>query len=235
MTRISIPPRLSRWILPHGRWGRVRAGALAACLGLLVLHVGCLPRAALGGYEPQEGDLVFQSLYPVPIVRAIEGATHSDYSHCGIVLKDGAGNWIVREAFSIHGVDDTPVREFAARGRLAAVDIYRLAEAPAGLGPRLRAASEPWLGLPYDFLFKPGDDEFYCSELVWKAYHEIGLDLGEWRTLGSLDWQPYERTIRRLEGGEPPLGRSMITPRAVAESARLVKVHAWGGLQAAKP
>src|SRR4051812_17861499 len=77
------------------------AGVLLACLVLFI----ALAAISLGPawlayrhYAPQEGDILFQSLPRGPVVRAIEGATHSPYSHCGIVGQDEGGNWIVYEA-----------------------------------------------------------------------------------------------------------------------------------------
>jgi len=44
-------------------------------------------------YRPVEGDLLFQSLPHCPLVDAIENATQSSYSHCGMVVRtDGDRN-----------------------------------------------------------------------------------------------------------------------------------------------
>ncbi len=49
-------------------------------------------------YAPREGDVVFQSLPHGDLVDAIEGITHSPYSHCGVVLRDAKGQWVVIES-----------------------------------------------------------------------------------------------------------------------------------------
>jgi hypothetical protein len=39
------------------------------------------------GYQPREGDIIFQSLASGALAEAIEGTTQSSYSHCGIVTS----------------------------------------------------------------------------------------------------------------------------------------------------
>src|SRR5688572_10537775 len=78
------------------------------------------------GYEPKEGDIVFQSLPNPPgldLVDAIEGSTGSPYSHCGMVVREGT-RWKVIEA--IGPVQQIPLEQWIARGREKAVWAYRL-------------------------------------------------------------------------------------------------------------
>jgi hypothetical protein len=82
------------------------------------------------------------------------------------------------------------------------------------------------MGRPYDFRYAPGDNEIYCSELVFKAYRDAyGLELGEWQRLGDLNWKPFEPFIRKMEAGSLPLTRPMITPIALTKSASLSQVY----------
>jgi hypothetical protein len=57
-------------------------------------------------YHWQEGNLLFQSLFRVPLVDAIEGSTGSPFSHCGILHRRADG-WVVIEA--IGPVKETPL------------------------------------------------------------------------------------------------------------------------------
>src|SRR5262245_28488608 len=63
-------------------------------------------------YAPQDGDVVFQALPHQDVVDAIEGATGSDFSHCGIVAKF-EGKWVVYEALG--KVRATPLYDFLLR------------------------------------------------------------------------------------------------------------------------
>lgn len=210
-------------IIPTSRGGRIRLAAL-----LLALAAGCayarLDRvAAVYLSDLREGDIVFQSLPHAELVDAIEGVTESEWSHCGmLVIVDG--HWCVAEA--IGEVRYTPLYMWVSRGRGGTVASYRLKQPPTELGDAIRRGVEPLLRRPYDFRYAPEDNEIYCSELVYKVYDRaLGLKIGEWQTLGSLNWQPFERVIRDMEGGELPLDRSMITPVELTRSALVERVY----------
>ena len=70
--------------------------------------------------------------------------------------------------------------------------------------------------------YRLDDERIYCSELVQKSY-ERAFDepLGPLVRLGDLNWEPHVGEIRRMEGGEPPLDRLIITPRDLAASSAL--------------
>ena len=42
--------------------------------------------------------------------------------------------------------------------------------------------------------------------------------------LGELNWRPYVATIRKYEGGDPPLDREMITPIDLSKAPQLQKI-----------
>ena len=210
-------------LLPRGKWAWLRFGFLFALLATVVLRYHVYGLAHLLRYQPREGDVVFQSLPRGDLVDAIEGITHSPYSHCGVVMKNADGRWVVHEAIGL--VRETPLPLWIVRGRGARFDVWRLhAEAPDPA--LLRAALARQAGKPYDYRYAPGDDEIYCSELVYKAYRDaFGLELGAWEKLGDLDWRPFERFIRAMEDGALPLDRPMITPAGVTRSPLLEKVY----------
>lgn len=110
-----------------------------------LMLLGCAPHAS---YEPQEGDVVFQSLPMGDLVEAIEGVSNSPYSHVGLVIRKRK-DWYVREA--IGPVIDTPLDEWVSRGRnRQAFDAYRLRRELRQHIPSLIRATEPFLGRPYD-------------------------------------------------------------------------------------
>jgi hypothetical protein len=39
-----------------------------------------------------------------------------------------------------------------------------------------------------------------------------------------MNWRPFEALIRELEGGDLPLERKIVSPRALTESPELTKV-----------
>ena len=169
-------------------------------------------------YEPQTGDILFQSLPRNALVDAIEGMTGSRYSHCGIVdRRDGA--WVVIEALGT--VHATPLGEWMRRGHSAGVAAYRY-DLDAVQTARLLTAIQAFDGVPYDIHYAPDDARIYCSELIWKGFHNgLGLDLGIFVRLGDLNWKPYVETITRIEQGPVPLDRPLITPIALTRDPRL--------------
>ncbi len=180
---------------------------------------------AYWNYSPQEGDILFQSLPHSPLVDAIEGASGSPYSHCGIVADDD-GRWVVLEAY--RNVEVTPLREFIFRGRGQGFAVYRLRTDQRHHIPATIANAKSYLGRPYDSRYRMDDERIYCSELIYKAYRDAtGQPLGPLVTLGELSWQPYEQTITDFERGPAPLDREMITPKHMAQAEQLELVTAF--------
>lgn len=178
------------------------------------------------GYAPQEGDIIFQSLPHADLVEAIEGITHSPYSHCGVVLKE-KGEWIVFE--SIGHVHGTPLMLWMQRGRGAAIAVYRLKPEFQKYLPEFRKQLLAYEGYNYDYDYKIADNEIYCSELPYQAYLKTtGQPLGKLEKLGDLDWKPYEVFIRSVQGNKLPLDREMITPKSLAEAPQLQEVYRRG-------
>lgn len=180
---------------------------------------GCTTRDMGAAYTPKEGDLVFQSLLHIPIIDAIEGCTHSPYSHCGIVVMRDDG-WHVLEA--IGPVKVTELQRWTRQGRGNAFAVCRLKPAFQPHVPGMIAAAEKFIGLPYDIQYEMDDGKIYCSELIYKGFKAAsGQRLGNTVKLGELDWKPHEQVIRTIAGDPVPLNREMITPRDLAKAEQL--------------
>jgi len=177
-------------------------------------------------YEPQVGDVLFQSARPSKLVHMIEGVSESAYSHCGIVDRVD-GEWVVYEA--ITNVSATPLDDFITRGRGEGVAVYRFREPYRDDIPEIIENTRTFLDRPYDFRYRMDDEHIYCSELIYKAFFAVtGEALGELDALGDLNWRPFEQDIKDLENGPVPLEREMITPRGLAEAEQLELVWKRG-------
>lgn len=175
-------------------------------------------------YEPQEGDIVFQSLPHYPLVDAIESATNSPWSHCGIVMKNENGKWVVYEALG--KVHETPLTLWVFRSRKFNYAIYRLKDRNINIDA-LNKEIRSLYGKRYDFHYAPDDNEIYCSELVYKVYDRaLSIQIGKWQELGSLNWEPQEDIIREIENDALPLDRMMITPVELTRSPLLECIKA---------
>lgn len=213
-------------VLPHHRAGRIRLFFFVCVLVLVAsaFRVDRLLRALT--YDKHEGDVLFQSLPSGDLVRAIEGITGSPWSHCGILIRRDR-SWVVIEALGT--VCETPYWLWLIRGRGAQLTTFRVAGVSSAEIERVTSAARQFLGRPYDFRYAPGDDEIYCSELVYRAFEDgCGIRLGSWDRLGDLNWKPFEAFILEMEAGPLPLDRRMITPVGLTRSSRMVPVFPDG-------
>ena len=175
----------------------------------------------------RNGDLIFHTSLSAQS-RAIQLATHSPWSHCGIVYKAGK-NWQVFEA--VQPVKLTPLADWVALGQGGHFATKRLRDAATVLTPaalaRLKAAGQPLLGHSYDLYFGWSDDRIYCSELIWKVY-ERGLDrrLGQLQHLRDFDLsQPaVQAKLRERYGNRLPLNETVISPVSIFNSPELIAV-----------
>lgn len=216
----------SRWFIPSTKWEKVRLGAMLLILFGLFTWSYLIPFYWYTSYSPQQGDILFQPLPRANLVIAIEGCTHSPYSHCGVVRRKEE-QWVVAEA--VGPVKNTSLFSWIKRGRGAKFAVYRLRKTERRHIPAFIQSIEKYYGRPYDIRYRMDDECIYCSELVYKAWHDAtGKDLGKVVTLGELDWKPYEKIIREIEGGPPPLKRVMITPAHLSRAPELKKVFSNG-------
>lgn len=221
---------MKRWLLPFLLLAALSIAAYPRLhKRLLRFQSHRAAEAATAQIAPQlrDGDLIFHTSQSAQS-RAIRLATHSPYSHCGIVYKE-AGNWQVFEA--VQPVKRTPLADWVARGQGGHFVTKRLRDARAVLTPaalaRLKAAGQPLLGHNYDLYFGWSDERIYCSELIWKVY-ERGLDrrLGQLQHLRDFDLsQPAVQVkLRERYGDKLPLNETVISPVSIFNSPELVTV-----------
>lgn len=196
---------------------------LAAAASVVVLLVGWRMSIPRIDFEPQEGDVVFQSLPRNPLINAIEGATDSPFSHCGVLHRAESG-WVVIEA--IGPVKETPLVAWVAQSRDWRTTVFRLKAPYRDHIPAFIREAQAFEGRPYDIRYEFDDAKIYCSELIYKAFRAAsGEELGQLQALGELNWQPHTKVIESIEGGEVPVERKMITPRGLSEAMQLEQVY----------
>jgi permuted papain-like amidase YaeF/Yiix C92 family enzyme len=174
------------------------------------------------------GDIVFQTSRSAQS-EAVQLATHSRYSHMGLVLPH-AGRLEVLEAG--RQVKFTPLPQWIGQGVGGRLAVKRLKDPSALSDPgalaRLERAALEFQGRPYDPYFEWSDDRIYCSELVWKACERgLGLHLGELATLGSFDLSSEAVRARLKErfGSAIPTRERVISPQAMFDSPLLRTVE----------
>ena len=191
---------------------------LPPALYLLCLAVGV-------SHAPQEptlenGDIVLQ-ISASSQSGAIGKAQGSDWTHVGLVELAADGPYVVEAEAT---VVRTPWARFRARGKGQEVLVLRA----TGVDPAHRAAAvaaaRRELGKPYDALFGWGDDAFYCSELVVKAYQRgAGITLGRMVPLRELDLRQLGPALRTRFGPAPPLDQPVVTPASLVDDPALAQ------------
>ncbi len=200
-----------------------RPGVFLPLLAAL-LALGC---PASGPPAVEEGDIVFQASRS-PQSLAIQKATHSVYSHVGLVtFRDGKPLVLEAEAT----VRLTPLSEWLERGEGGHYVVKRLIDARQVLDTaslvELKKQMRRFEGAPYDSTFEWSDERLYAPELVWKVYERaLGIRLGEPQQLRDFDLAVPEVQAKLAQrfGAQVPLDEPVISPQRLFDSARLATV-----------
>lgn len=175
----------------------------------------------------KNGDLIFHTSQSSQS-QAIQLATKSKYSHCGIIYQEGE-KYFVFEA--IQPVKYTPLEQWIARGKDGKYVVKRLKNAAQELTPgvlqKMKQVGEGFKGKNYDSTFEWSDDKIYCSELIWKVYQRAtGLEIGKLDKLSNFDLsaEAVKKKMKERYGNKIPLNETVISPAAVFESELLITV-----------
>jgi hypothetical protein len=163
----------------------------------------------------RDGDIVFHTSRSAQSM-AIQKATHSKYSHIGIVFfRDGEP--YVYEA--IQTVQYTPFKKWVARGDGGHYVVKRLRDDDRILTrdavAKLRQVAAKFQGKPYDLTFEWSDSRIYCSELVWKIYDRgLGLRVGKLQKLRDFDLSDpiVKAKMKERYGKAIPMEETVISP-----------------------
>jgi len=171
--------------------------------------------------EIKNGDLIFQTSLSRQS-KAIQLATNSKYSHCGIVYSDN-GQFYVFEA--IQPVKTTPLDKWIARGKDGHYVIKRLKNADVILTAetlqKMKQEGEKFKGKNYDLTFEWSDDKIYCSELIWKIYQRAtGIEIGKLQKLSdfNLTNEAVKQKMKERYGDKIPTEEIVISPAAIFDS-----------------
>jgi len=181
----------------------------------------------VGKDKIKDGDLIFQTSQSKQS-KAIQLATKSKYSHCGIIYKED-GQYFVFEA--VQPVKSTPLDKWIARGKNGDYVIKRLKNADKILTAetleKMKREGEKFRGKSYDLTFEWSDDKIYCSELIWKIYQRAtGVELGKLEKLSDFDLtsEVVREKMKERYGNIIPMDEIVISPAAIFDSELLVTV-----------
>lgn len=175
----------------------------------------------------KEGDIIFQS-NSAGQGYAIQIATGSKYSHCGMLYKK-AGKWYVLE--SVQPVVLTPLDNFINHGDGGHYVVKRLANRDKYITDStlqlVYKEANKYIGKNYDLYFGWNDDLIYCSELVWKVYKQaLNVELGTLQKLSefNLSHPVVQAKLKERYGKNVPYDEKVISPARIFESKNLITV-----------
>jgi hypothetical protein len=175
----------------------------------------------------QNGDIIFQISLSAQ-GKAIQLATHSVYTHCGIIFQKNK-QFFVYEA--VQPVKITPLQTWINRGKNQHYVVKRLKNADKILSPevlqKMQAYGLQCKGKNYDLYFSWSDDKIYCSELVWKMYKQAAnIEIGKLEKLQDFDLTSAEvqQKMQERYGKNIPFNEIVVSPASIYASDLLQTV-----------
>lgn len=186
----------------------------------------------------ETGDLILQShkdiqAWPVAV------ASGSRFSHIGVIImrQDDAEYQVLDSAGKVR---QWPLEQWLDRGHGKQFQVYRDKRLTPDQKAQLVAAATPYYGKPYDYVFLFDNDGFYCSELIYNLYRDIGMDIGKVERIGELNvnnpvtewlikkrWQMHPKCAGKTYGDcrETVMNQDLITPASIARDPNVQLVY----------
>jgi hypothetical protein len=215
--------------------GIILAGVLGiiGAFGLFALTIRMMGDKSSGNGEMvdnnefRNGDIIFHTSKSDQS-KAIQLATNSKYSHMGIIYETD-GHYYVYEA--VQPVKLTPLKNWIQKGKDSHYVVKRLKDHKILLTKetlkRMKDYGEKFKGKNYDIYFEWSDEKIYCSELVWKIYHEaVNVEIGSLQELREFDLTSdvVKNKMKERYGDKIPLDEKVISPDAMFNSDKLITI-----------
>jgi len=175
----------------------------------------------------RSGDIIFQTTSSMQC-KAVQLATHSIYSHCGIIDKRESGYYVCE---AVQPVKYTPLKEWIEGGQGSHYVVKRLKNADKALTTEvlkcMKETEEKYKGKDYDAYFGWTDDKIYCSELIWKVYKScLNIEVGKPQLLKDFDLSNplVKKELEKRYGSKIPYNEQVVSPATLFESDLLEEV-----------
>jgi len=173
----------------------------------------------------QDGDLIFQHSVSVQST-AVQLATSSYYSHCGIIF------YLNGEPYVFEAIEPVGVRtleDWINSGEDQNYAVYRLKNRSLNATElnTMKSYLKNQLDKHYDLGFNWSDKEMYCSELAYKTYKAIGIELCSPKALRdfNLESPQVRKIMQKRYGSQIPYDEPMVSPGQLSDSKLLYKVN----------
>jgi len=144
---------------------------------------GCTRRSAL-----KEGDIVFY-ISKSNQSSAIQMATMSALSHCGIIIEKKDGLYVLEAS---HTTRLRPFDQWIKQGKHGWWWAKRVTDKD------VKIKYKKYLGRPYDNAFKPDNNLYYCSELVNDIYKkQQDITISEMKPVKEYHLWGQSKTLKR--------------------------------------
>jgi hypothetical protein len=142
----------------------------------IFLFLFCACPASVKDFRLQTGDLLFQveksTAYTEAIAGVTSGKNNIHYTHVGIVCVENDTVFVLEA--TPPQVRKTLLDEFLLRSAHLAekpiVAVGRLKQEYRKTIPQAIVRVKKLLGKPYDYVYSPDNDAYYCSELVTHSF-----------------------------------------------------------------
>jgi len=168
--------------------------------------------------ELRDGDIIFHTSKSNQS-QMLQVATNSELTHVGIIFFRNGLPYVFE---AVQPVKITRLENFIARGVDGKYKIVRykdgLTKEQINLGI---AYSKRQLGKNYDIKFQWSDKKMYCSELVWKIYKEMGINLCDPKTFSNYNISSPEvqKAIKQRYGTTFNMDEQVVAPVDIYESS----------------
>jgi hypothetical protein len=175
----------------------------------------------------KDGDIIFQSSYSQQSA-AIEEATQSPYSHCGIIFYENNVAYVYE---AVQPVGKRTLESWIESGVNEKYVVKRLKDSTI-IGTNERAEMKKFIlnqfGKNYDGVFNWSDKEMYCSELVYKCYLnacQIKLTTPLPLRDFNIDGPIVRKVMKQRYGNEIPYDELMVSPDQLFKSSKLININ----------
>lgn len=208
----------------------VKKSVLTFCLSFVLIsgtYLFALSSFTNKTNQLQNGDIIFQASQSAQS-QAVRLATHSSYTHCGVVFNQNK-KILIYEA--VQPVKTTSFEDWIKHGKDNKYVVKRLKNASTvldqGTLAKMKACADKYKEKDYDIYFGWSDERIYCSELVWKIYKQgADIEVGKLQKLKDFDLTSaaVKEKLKERYGNKIPLEETVISPQSIFESELLMTV-----------
>ena len=190
-------------------------------ISLFLISLGCVKTQNIDFNNLKDGDIIFHTSKSSQS-SMLKKVTNSNLTHVGMIFSN-KGELFVYEA--IQPVKITSLKSFIKRGQDSKYKVMRPKfELSNEDKKKMFSYAKKQLGKNYDSKFQWSDNKMYCSELVWKIYKEIGVELCETKKFSDYNLSNSLASTainKRYKNTKFNLSEKVVAPSDLFESSKL--------------